>query len=87
MTTTQTNAPNAEAAKREVISDNVSMLSKALTLLQTTDLETVARHIEEQNYGLAKSELYSAAARVKHARDSIEHAHSGLSAAVEAWPR
>lgn len=87
MTTTQTNPPKTEAATRESISDSLSILDKALSLLQTTDLETVARHLEEQNYGLAKSELYNAAARVKHARDNIEKAHSELSGAVEAWPR
>jgi hypothetical protein len=84
MNTPKTTPPSTEAAIRELISDNVSMLNKALSLLQTTDLETVARHIEEQNYGLAKSELYSAVASVKHARDSIEHAYSELSGAVEA---
>ena len=87
MATTQTTSPNTKAATRELISDNVGMLNKALSLLQMTDLETVARHIEQQNYGLAKSELYTAAARVKHARDSIERAHSELSGAVEARPR
>ena len=76
-------AQNTQAATDELISDHVSMLNKALSLLQTTDLEAVARHIEQQNYGLAKSELYNAAARVKHARDSIEHAYTELSAAVE----
>ena len=87
MATTQTTPANTEAATRELISDNVSILDKALSLLQTTDLETVAQHIEQQNYGLAKAELYSAAARVKHARDSVERAHSELSGAAEAWPR
>ena len=79
MATTQT----TPAAAQELISEHVSMLNKALSLLQTTDLETVARHIEQQNYGLAKSELYNAAARVKHARDSIEHAYTELLGAVE----
>ena len=85
MKTTMRTPPKTEESLREWISDNVSMLDKALSLLQTTDFETVTRHIEQQNYGMAKSEAYSAAARVKQARDSIELAHSELSRAVEAW--
>ena len=83
MANTQTTPTNTEPATKELISDNVPMLDKALSLLQTTDLEIVARHLEQQNYGLAKAELYNAAARVKHARDSIEHAYTELSGAVE----